>query len=72
MKKKILIVLFFIALGVSYSFTSVRRANASIKKFKGEAFACKYAQCLGTAKSTGNRCKHCVSNNGDSYCWQHD
>ena len=33
---------------------------------------CNYGQCNATAKSTGNRCKHCVSNSGDLYCWQHD
>lgn len=32
---------------------------------------CKIGQCQATAKSTDNRCKHCVSNSGDSYCWQH-
>lgn len=33
--------------------------------------ACRYGQCYATAKSTGNRCKHCVSEKGDYYCWQH-
>lgn len=33
--------------------------------------ACKYDQCHATAASTGQRCKHCVSNRGDYYCWQH-
>jgi hypothetical protein len=33
--------------------------------------ACHYGQCHATAKSTGNRCLHCVSNYGDYYCWQH-
>ena len=32
---------------------------------------CRYGQCHATAKSTGNRCKHCVSNQGDLYCSQH-
>ncbi len=32
---------------------------------------CKYGQCWAIAKSTGQRCKHCVSNPGDLYCWQH-
>ncbi len=32
---------------------------------------CKFDQCHATAKSTGERCKHCVSNDGDTYCWQH-
>jgi hypothetical protein len=36
-----------------------------------EVLDCHYGQCKATAKSTGNRCRHCVSNEGDSYCWQH-
>ena len=32
---------------------------------------CKYSQCQAKAKSTGNQCKHCVSNEGDKYCFQH-
>ena len=35
-------------------------------------YECRYGQCHATAKSTGRRCKHCVSNRGDYYCWQHD
>ena len=33
---------------------------------------CKYRQCKAIAKSTEKRCKHCVSNADDVYCWQHD
>ena len=32
---------------------------------------CYYGQCSATAASTGQRCRHCVSNEGDWYCWQH-
>ena len=32
---------------------------------------CQHGQCQATAKSTGKRCKHCVSNSGDRYCFQH-
>jgi hypothetical protein len=32
---------------------------------------CTYGQCSATAKSTGERCRHCVSNSTDIYCWQH-
>jgi hypothetical protein len=32
---------------------------------------CRYGQCQAIAKSTGYQCRHCVSNSGDSYCWQH-
>ncbi len=33
--------------------------------------SCRYSQCYATAKSTGLRCQHCVSNSGDIYCYQH-
>jgi hypothetical protein len=36
-----------------------------------DSLVCKYGQCNATAKSTGERCKHCVSESGDLYCWQH-
>ena len=32
---------------------------------------CKYGQCQATAKSTGSQCKHCVSKQGDKFCYQH-
>ena len=35
-------------------------------------YDCKYGQCHGIAKSTGKRCKHCVSKRGDKYCYQHE
>ena len=35
------------------------------------ALECQHGQCQATAKSTGKRCKHCVSNSGDRYCYQH-
>jgi hypothetical protein len=34
-------------------------------------YDCKYGQCQAIAKSTGKQCRHCVSNYGDLYCWQH-
>ena len=43
--------------------------NAYIKQ--EQPTDCNYGQCRATAASTGNRCLHCVSNAGDSYCWQH-
>lgn len=38
---------------------------------KNAPVECQYGQCQATAKSTGNQCKHCVSNSGDSFCYQH-
>ena len=52
-------------LGSFVNYTSTSSSNTF------ETYDCKYGQCLATAKSTGKRCKHCVSNRGDKYCWQH-
>jgi hypothetical protein len=38
---------------------------------KKSTIECKYGQCQATAKSTGLQCKHCVSEERDSYCYQH-
>ena len=72
MKKIILILSFFVALSISYSFSSIESSTLILEKVNNEDSVCKYAQCSATAKSTRNRCKHCVSNEGDVYCWQHD
>ena len=47
-------------------------SNKSSEKNNYESNACRYGQCYGTAKSTGNRCRACVSNSGDYYCGWHD
>lgn len=72
MKKIIFGIYLFVALGVSYSFSSPESNNLFSNEVSIENYDCKYGQCQATAKSTGNRCKHCVSKKGDSYCWQHD
>lgn len=41
------------------------------KRNSTEFVACKFGLCQATAKSTGKQCKHCVSNDGDKYCYQH-
>ncbi|AFM04119.1 hypothetical protein Fleli_1711 [Bernardetia litoralis DSM 6794] len=51
------------------STTTLYQKNAVHQQIDEDA--CKYGQCKATAASTGNRCKHCVSNSGDSYCYQH-
>lgn len=33
---------------------------------------CHFGQCNATAKSTGRRCRTCVSIYGDTYCWHHN
>jgi hypothetical protein len=71
MKKIILGISLFVALGISYSFTNLESIQPISSQSNIENYDCYYGQCYATAESTGNRCKHCVSNSGDSYCWQH-
>jgi hypothetical protein len=52
--------------------TSFTVSNVSPIESEKASIGCHYGQCQATAKSTGNQCKHCVSNEGDYYCWQHD
>ncbi len=63
------LILFSVFLGLSAFSSGAENFNS---KFDTEAFAtCNYGQCRATAKSTGQRCRHCVSNSGDLYCYQH-
>ena len=71
MKKLIIGTSIFLALGISYAFTSSESINLNSNQVIFENHACTYGQCYATAQSTGNRCKRCVSNQGDFYCWQH-
>lgn len=65
---------FILGLGILslFSFTTINTAQLEKQQSNYSFVECKYSQCQATAKSTGNQCKHCVSNEGDSYCWQHD
>lgn len=54
------------------SFVKIERTSNSYKIEENLAMKCKYGQCTAIAKSTGKTCKHCVSNSGDKYCYQHD
>lgn len=73
-KRKITLYLSFILVAVSLSSFNINpdleKANTESEK-KENRLECKYSQCQATAKSTGKQCKHCVSNDGDLYCWQH-
>jgi hypothetical protein len=51
----------------SFTANSHSNINSSIETTQG----CHYGQCQAIAKSTGQQCRHCVSNSGDLYCWQH-
>jgi len=73
--KKSIIGLFAIALmGLSGVFVAEAKISQELSKTVQstvESIECKYGQCNATAESTGQRCKHCVSNQGDLNCWQH-
>jgi hypothetical protein len=56
---------------LSFNPVNSDRTKRSAVENKIENADCNYGQCYATAKSTGKRCKHCVSNSGDTYCWQH-
>ncbi len=73
--KKLLVFSSFILVTV-FSFGHLRANNQNIAPTSGnelatEFVACKFRQCNATAKSTGNRCKHCVSKDTHWQCWQH-
>lgn len=68
MKRFLLGVLFVGFIGISSAFTVT---NFNNEKAEVNVVACKHGQCQATAKSTKKRCKHCVSQSGDKYCWQH-
>jgi hypothetical protein len=74
MKRSIIGLLTAAVIGLSGVFV----AQANNYPNLGQAFRstvdyleCNYGQCNAIAKSTNERCKHCVSNEGDLYCWQH-
>lgn len=69
--KKLLLLSFLTLSLLTFSPNSLAKAltKTSIKKIV--SVECQYGQCQATAKSTGKQCKHCVSNSGDSYCFQH-
>lgn len=50
------------------STTSVNNSDSAKEEVEG----CRYGQCIAIAKSTGRRCRACVSNAYDSYCGWHD
>ena len=59
--------LMFTGLSLDFAKINDRNSTALVEDFS----KCKYGQCEAIAKSTKKRCKHCVSNKGDNYCWQH-
>lgn len=64
---------FFAAITVSgIVYANSLETSQVVKTTNIETVDCKYDQCHAIAKSTEKRCKHCVSNEGDLYCWQHD
>ena len=53
------------------SFTTHNSSTVPINNNYNNSVNCYYGQCSAIAASTGQRCRHCVSNEGDWYCWQH-
>jgi hypothetical protein len=71
MKKLLFSLLLTFAL-FGFTTTNVITPEVQFSKKNTETVECKWSQCEATAKSTGKRCLHCVSEKGDKYCWQHD
>jgi len=74
MKKSLLSLLLVVGLlsfNTPTSFEQTIQKPTTETSNKTEDYDCRYGQCKAIAKSTGQQCKHCVSNAGDSYCWQH-
>ncbi len=68
MKKVTIVSLLILSSVILFSFN---KSNENTNFKQDQPTECRYGQCRATAASTGNRCLHCVSNEGDSYCWQH-
>jgi hypothetical protein len=66
MKKALPLLLFFGLVALSSAHQSIQSVEIT-----DVALECQHGQCQVTAKSTGKRCKHCVSNSGDRFCYQH-
>ena len=62
---------FFITLFIATSLLSFKPITINDKDKIEVNVVCKHGQCQATAKSTGKQCKHCVSKEGDKYCFQH-
>lgn len=69
--KKLILLLFLTFSFLSFSPNHFEKPSKDIITNVKDTKGCKYGQCQATAKSTGNRCKHCVSNSGDTTCYQH-
>ncbi len=57
--------------GVSLFMLSTYSIDKNVSIEKELTYEYKYRQCNATAKSTGNRCKRCVSKSTDYQCYQH-
>jgi hypothetical protein len=61
--------LFFLFTSESNAIKTFDSSQVSESQFI--CYSCRFDQCHAIAKSTGERCRHCVSTSGDIYCWQH-
>jgi len=55
----------------SISLASGENLSDNVAVATEQCETCRFDQCHATAKSTRQRCRHCVSSSGDIYCWQH-
>ncbi len=69
--KKILFTVLLLGTTLSSTFIEARNTSKNSVSVKNNLIECRYGQCQATAKSTGKQCKHCVSNGGDKFCYQH-
>jgi len=69
--KKVFFILVFALSTMSFLPIEDIQDIQEIQNERIENVECKYRQCNATAKSTGKRCKHCVSKSSDYQCYQH-
>ena len=69
--KKVFFILVFALSTMSFLPIQDIQDIQEIQNERIENVECKYRQCNATAKSTGKRCKHCVSKSSDYQCYQH-
>jgi hypothetical protein len=69
--KKILLAVLLLGSTLTSTFSEARNTSKNSVSVKNNLIECRHGQCQATAKSTGKQCKHCVSNSGDKFCFQH-
>jgi hypothetical protein len=65
------LLLALLLLGSTFSIAKTNKVSRIEINTNKNTIECRFGQCQATAKSTGQQCKHCVSNSGDKFCYQH-